>query len=237
MKQVRRTRKDWPSDVEAKILARSRRICAFCFYFEGESDCQIRGQIAHVDRDSSNATVENGAWLCKDHHDEYDIVSTQSKRLSPTELFEARSAVEEFVRSGGFPMTAKGQSKRASRSTRKGVSLAVYERRLPIYRKAIEFIRYVVRDARPEYPKIFEFGHDTEEALFLFDENIAQYLMELSSQAVRLHAAEKMREGAAMGRGGDFQSLASKETELVLWFTEQYDEARRRFVPFLRLES
>jgi hypothetical protein len=230
-------RKDWPRDVEAQILTKSRRICAFCFYFADDRSVKMRGQIAHIDRDPSNAAVENGAYLCKDHHDEYDMTSNQSKRISPAELEEARALVYEFLQSGGLPVSGKKSGKRAILPGKKGVSLAVYERRIPIYRTAVDFIRYVVGDARPEYPQIFQFGRDTEEALFLFDESIARYLRELSNRAARLHAVEKMRGSAAMGRGGDFQSLIAEETELVLWFTEQYDEARRLLAPFLRLEA
>jgi hypothetical protein len=108
---------------------------------------------------------------------------------------------------------------------------------LPIYKLAIEFIRYVVSDIPPEYPRIIKFGRDTEEALFLFDEQVAEYLRELSNRAVRLHAVVKMREAATnQPKVGNLESLFHEETSLLTWFTEQYDEARKIFVPFLRLE-
>lgn len=119
------SRKDWPRDVEAQILTESRRVCAFCFYFAGDYSVKIRGQIAHIDRDPSNATVENGAYLCKDHHDEYDMTSNQSKRITPVELQEARASVHEFLQSGGSPVSGKKPDKRGSRPSKKGVSLAV----------------------------------------------------------------------------------------------------------------
>ena len=231
-------RRRWPQDVADQILTKSRRICAFCFYFAGDSGVKLRGHIAHVDRDPSNAAVENGAYLCKEHHDEYDIVSTQSKRLNPAELIAARAGVHEFLQSGGWP-SSKGTLLRGSRqSKRRGVSLAVYERRLPIYKVTIEFIRYVVRDLQPGYPEIIKFGRDTEEALFLFDKEIASYLLNISSRAVRMHAVVKMREAAAVGRANveNFESFLNEETALAGWFVEQYEVARTVFAPFLRLE-
>jgi hypothetical protein len=66
-----------------------------------------------------------------------------------------------------------------------------------------------------------QFGRDTEEALFLFDENIAQYLRELSNRAVRLHAVVKIRESSAFRPVMNLQSLLYEETALVLWFTGQ----------------
>lgn len=230
-------RTTWPKDVENRILIESRRVCALCFYFQNDSRVKMRGQIAHVDRDASNIDPENGAYLCKQHHDEYDAVSMQSKRLTLAELKEARANLYEFLRSGGLPSTDKKVARHAKEKQR-GISLAVYDRRLPIYKATIEFIRYVVQDLRPEYPRIIKFGHDTEEALFLFDEEIAQYLDELSKRAVRLRSVVKMRQAPAVmdNRYGDSESLDSEQTTLSAWFTDQYHETRRRFAPFLRLE-
>jgi hypothetical protein len=118
------------------------------------------------------------------------------------------------------------------------VSLAVYERRLPIYKAMIEFIRYVAQDSKPDYPRIMKFGHDTEEALFLFGEHVAQYLRELSTGPVRRHAVVKMREAAVTYNRpvGNFEALLNEETSLATWFTAQYDVTRREFAPFRRLE-
>ena len=230
-------RKPWPKDVEEKILIESRRVCAFCHYFENDNRVKMRGQIAHADRDPSNVEQENGAYLCKEHHDEYDSKSTQSKRLTPAELKEARDDLHVFFESGGLPSSPGKLARHPKRPSRPGVSLAVYERRLPIYKTTIEFVRYVVRDLKPDYPQIIKFGHDTEEALFLFGEQIAQYLAELSKRAVRLHAVVKMLEAATYNRQvGNFEALVNEETSLAAWFAEQYDVTRSEFAPFLRLE-
>ena len=235
-------RRSWPEDVRAEILIRSKRICAFCFWFHNDSSVKLRGQIAHVDRNPSNSELENGVYLCKEDHDEYDMTSNRSQRLSPAELKQARANVHEFVASGGLPSLSSTQRKLArlpKQLKRRGVSLAVYERRLPIYKSTIEFVRYVVGDLKPQYPEIIKFGRDTEEALFLFDEQIAQYLRDLSSRAVRLHAVMKMPEGAVTYNRdtGNFQSWIAEEMSLAAWFTEQYDESRRVFSPFLRLDD
>lgn len=231
-------RKAWPKDVEAKILTESRRVCAFCHYFKNDNRPKMRGQIAHVDRDPGNVELENGAYLCKEHHDVYDAVSKQSKRLIPAELKEARDDLHAFFKSGGLPSSSAKLTRRPMQPNRRGIPLAVYERRLPIYKATIEFVRYVVRDLKPEYREIIKFGHDTEEALFLFGERVAQYLGELSKRAIRLHAVVKMTEAAVTHNREvrNFEALVTEETSLATWFTEQYDETRREFAPFLRLE-
>jgi hypothetical protein len=111
------------------------------------------------------------------------------------------------------------------------MSLELYDRRIPMYRATIQFLRAVHKDLRPELQEIFRFAADADEALFLFDETIANYLAELVKRALRLRAVSLML-------NKDWtEVLTEEETELSLWFTSQFEETRRKFVPFLRLRS
>lgn len=82
--------------VETELLVRSRRWCALCFglsFLRGPR----KGQIAHVDRDSSNSEFGNLCWLCFEHHDEYDSQTSQSKRFTPAELRRHRDDLYQFL--------------------------------------------------------------------------------------------------------------------------------------------
>jgi len=81
----------------------------------------------------------------------------------------------------------------------------------------------------PTYPEIFKFVADTDEALFLFHDTIADYLAQLSKRAVRLHAVAAMLARAYSG------PLAEENSELGDWFSRQFEVARTRFAPFLQL--
>jgi hypothetical protein len=74
-----------PQNVQNDVLTRSARRCALCFGLDGSLK-RVDGQIAHVDRNSANAAVENLAFLCFDHHNEYDSKPSQAKGLVPGEL-------------------------------------------------------------------------------------------------------------------------------------------------------
>jgi len=79
-----------PIAVEADILAQSRRRCCICFALD--QDCsEKRGQIAHLDRDPSNNDPDNLAFLCLDHHDQYDSRTSQTKNLTIREVKQYRS--------------------------------------------------------------------------------------------------------------------------------------------------
>lgn len=93
-------RRSLPSDTETELLHLSRRRCCLCFGLLGDLGVK-KGQIAHLDRDPSNNEVDNLAFLCLDHHDEYDSRTSQSKGLKRKELLIYRaslySAVREFL--------------------------------------------------------------------------------------------------------------------------------------------
>lgn len=78
-----------PKDVETQVLIASRRRCCLCFGLD-QKDGQVKGQIAHVDRDPSNHAFANLAFLCTNHHDEYDSRTSQSKGLQKDELLHWR---------------------------------------------------------------------------------------------------------------------------------------------------
>jgi hypothetical protein len=65
-------------EIETAILVKSRRRCCICFGLNHVSDIAI-GQIAHLDRDSSNSSEDNLAFMCLEHHDWYDSSTSQSK--------------------------------------------------------------------------------------------------------------------------------------------------------------
>jgi hypothetical protein len=78
-------RKKIPKTTETAILIKSRRRCAICFGLKGDLSTK-RGQIAHLDRNRANKAEDNLAFLCFDHHDEYDSKTSQSKGLTEREV-------------------------------------------------------------------------------------------------------------------------------------------------------
>ncbi len=78
-------RKPVPADVAANVLIKSRRRCCLCFYWELD-DSQKDGQLAHIDRDSSNSAEENLVYLCFRHHNKYDAKGRIGKNLTAKEL-------------------------------------------------------------------------------------------------------------------------------------------------------
>jgi len=94
-------RKHIPAETEAEVFSRSRRRCCICFGLHRNKDIK-QGQIAHLDRNPANASFENLAWLCLEHHDQYDSRASQSKSMTIQEVKGYRKELySEFEHWGG----------------------------------------------------------------------------------------------------------------------------------------
>lgn len=94
-----------PSDVETQLLHLSRRRCCLCFGLLGDFGIK-KGQIAHLDQDATNNNLANLAFLCLEHHDEYDSKPRQSKGLKLREVLIHRESLYAAVRQFLAPGTA-----------------------------------------------------------------------------------------------------------------------------------
>lgn len=222
-------RRKFSLEAETSVLTSSRRRCALCFGLEGDAS-EKEGQIAHLDRDPSNAATDNGLWLCTKHHSRYDSRSRQTKGHTIDEVRAYRTMLYEYLASGP-PVLWPDVSTRPTRGI--GVSLDVFDRRIPIYRATMEFLRAVVRGDKMQLEELFKFAKDTDEALFLFDDDLAEYLATLYRRANFLRSTHMMMEPTH----GRTPELVQEWRDSMHWFTEQFEVARSRFVPYLRLSG
>lgn len=81
---------------EASVLTRSRRRCCICFGLHRDVEVKA-GQIAHLNGDRSNSTIDNLAFLCLVHHDQYDSRTSQSKNLTVEEVRAYRTELYDKV--------------------------------------------------------------------------------------------------------------------------------------------
>jgi hypothetical protein len=78
-------RKKLPPVIQTKVLVASGRRCCLCFGLNGDSSIK-RGQIAHLNHNPNNDSLDNLAYLCLLHHDQYDSKTSQSKSLTIQEV-------------------------------------------------------------------------------------------------------------------------------------------------------
>ena len=89
-------RKKIPDDIQKEVLVSSRRRCCICYGLNRDIAIK-KGQIAHLDGNNENIKFDNLAFLCFNHHDEYDGKTSQSKNFTIKEVKEYRAELYENV--------------------------------------------------------------------------------------------------------------------------------------------
>lgn len=79
-----------PDSLQADVLVQCRRRCCICFGLKRDDEIK-KGQIAHLDGNRNNNNPDNLAFLCFEHHDEFDSKTSQSKGLTRLEVGQYRS--------------------------------------------------------------------------------------------------------------------------------------------------
>jgi len=221
-------RKKPKAEVVTTVLTRSHRRCALCIGLNYDWD-EKKGQLAHIDRNASNSDIDNLAYLCLHHHSEYDATSNRTKGLTPQELKTYRDTLYNMIETQ--PEILRGKESRASTSKNRQTSLELYDRRIVVYRAARDFILIIVRHNSVDIKDIGKFVRDTEEALFLFDEKVSNYLVDMQKKAGCLGSVNSILEDKVDGE--DRTSLIKQKYEIFNWFTEQFDTLRHEMRPFL----
>lgn len=89
-------RKPIPPNSQSKVLLQARRRCCICFGLNRDTSIR-QGQIAHLDGNASNNVEDNLAFLCFDHHDQYDSSTKQSKNFTALEVKHFRAELHAAI--------------------------------------------------------------------------------------------------------------------------------------------
>jgi hypothetical protein len=110
-----------------------------------------------------------------------------------------------------------------------------YERRLRVYQQVVEFLRFIVRDFKPEIHDLSKLSAETAEADFLFGEDILNYLDEIYTHGVKLHAARAEYRDILqpIPEGYDHRQVVDAMTKEEKWFLGQLAIAKEKFKKYL----
>lgn len=103
--------------------------------------------------------------------------------------------------------------------------LSLFERRMRIFDATTKLFGEIGRDAKVDYAQLFTFVRDTRERDLLFGEEIKEYLDEIYKKGVDLHVY-----GQRLERQPEF---IDPESELLIWFTNQFPIATQKFLKYL----
>jgi predicted dienelactone hydrolase len=176
-----------------------------------------------------------------DHHDQYDSKTSQSKGITPTELRTYRDELHKFLDTNISPWLDSLFTRKKSKVThnrrvvRRLRSLELYDRRIAIYRAAKELLGKIGQSASVEIADAVAFAKASDEALFLFDDNIDAYLADIYRKAMKLASLKHILDLLPVGEQRN--RVVNEQMEIVVWCTNQFDVLRNMLKPFLRVNA
>jgi hypothetical protein len=99
----------------------------------------------------------------------------------------------------------------------------LYDRRFAVYNALMGFLSLVIEGGEQiSVETLYKFKADTNQAFFLFDRDVREYLDEVYSRAVELRRKQKK---------------AEEDSDDLKWFGGQFDKSRTKFAKYLMLKS
>lgn len=229
-------RKAIPLEIQNKIFRKSKRRCALCFSIDNDKS-EKNGQIAHLDQNNENNKFDNLVFLCLDHHDKYDGRTSQSKGYTKKEVKSYRDDLYEYIGLRDSPLwNDNEQINKIEQVNRNKLSVEVYDRKIKIYRAVRDFLLYVMAETKPSREKLAEFSNETDEAIFLFDQDVQDFISEIYSKAVRQRYVNKRLSDHNLPVGDKREALANEDYEIANFYSEKRKELKTLFSRYIYLE-
>lgn len=112
----------------------------------------------------------------------------------------------------------------------------LYDRRYRVFEFARTLLIEVATHADASDEVIYSFVRGTGDAVFLFDDDLVQYLKEMRDHATRLHSIEKVMD-TILPDTPQRANAVKAAGEHVVWLTKQLDDLPAKFKPSLQLDK
>jgi len=113
--------------------------------------------------------------------------------------------------------------------------LDLFAKRFAIYKGAQSFLTFIMNEGKVTIEKIYQFRAETQDAIFLFDDDIAAILKQIDEKALNLWATTEKskkeldcKEKSILNRDG---------SELFEWLISQLPKLKDIFSPYLKFKT
>lgn len=120
------------------------------------------------------------------------------------------------------------------RLAREKFKLDLFEKRFAVYKGTQKYLAEILRDGRLDLEESIQFLRETQDATFLFDHNIVEYLDSLYRRGVDLMTLNNKLEGVPVGP--ERNELCEREGKLLKELTDEIVQIKDVFAPYLRFK-
>lgn len=112
--------------------------------------------------------------------------------------------------------------------------LDLFEKRFAVYKGMQIFLTHVMIEAKVDLQKFFEFRGATQDAVFLFENDIPDFIKQIDKKALELKTVSDERRD--LPKGKEKSRLARQERELLEWLNDQLPRLKEAFSPYLKFK-
>jgi len=121
------------------------------------------------------------------------------------------------------------------RTNKLKIRLELFEKRYAVYEGAKEFVSIAVRDGNLANEAFFKLNDRTQDAFFLFDNRVDEYIDTLREKGARLRYLRDQLADQSLPIGEERSKISAESAELGIWFSNQFLDAKRVFRKYLRV--
>lgn len=113
--------------------------------------------------------------------------------------------------------------------------LDLFEKRFAVYKAAQKLLSIILRDAKIELNNIFDYQRDRQDAVFLFDQKIVDYLDVLYRKALTLQTTRE--EYKPLPVGTERKKLVKEESKVLRELLDELPKLKDVFSPYLKFKT
>jgi hypothetical protein len=113
----------------------------------------------------------------------------------------------------------------------------LYEKRMEVFQSLRDLIRYITQEANVSSEELNKFAISIDKGSFLFDSKMNDYLSGIRDKCFSLREHRMKLGNRNLGVGAERSRLAKENEEIMLWFCGQYEEAKKLFEEYLKINK
>lgn len=113
----------------------------------------------------------------------------------------------------------------------------LYDKRMEVFQSLRDLLGYIMREADVSNKELNKFAISIDKGFFLFDSKINDYLSGVRDKCFSLQEHRRKLEDRDLGVVPERSRLAKENGEIILWFSRQYEEAKKLFEEHLKIDK
>ncbi len=113
--------------------------------------------------------------------------------------------------------------------------LDLFEKRFAIYKGAQVLLTKILCKATSDTEMLFEYRAATQDAIFLFDDRVSEYLNKIDGKAVQLLTNHESLEGTPIG--DERNELCENNSQLLKELLDELSNLKTIFLPYLKFDG